>query len=256
MRDFAFNRALDSVWRLLAMINGYVVAREPWKIRKEEGASDRLHRVLSAAAEGMRLVGVLLSPFVPATARRIFQTLGLPPRDPQAADLEWGGLPANVPLSEEAPLFPRVDGAIYLGAAKEATLDEKTTSPNPSAPPPVETTQAATPSDTRIGIEEFQKVSLVTAKVLEADRVPKSNKLIRMRVDIGTGERQIVAGIGKRYTPEELIGRNVVVVANLKPARLMGVESDGMALAATVGEAGDPVLLDLPAEVPPGSRVK
>ena len=131
-----------------------------------------------------------------------------------------------------------------------------TTPPNPSAPPPAEATQAATPSDTRIGIEEFQKVRLVAAKVLEADRVPKSNKLIRMRVDIGTGERQIVAGIGKRYTPEELIGRNVVVVANLKPAKLMGVESDGMALAATVGEAGDPVLLDLPAEVPPGSRVK
>ena len=135
-------------------------------------------------------------------------------------------------------------------------MDEKPTSPNPTAPPPIETTQAATPSDTRIGIEEFQKVRLVTAKVLEAERVPKSNKLIRMRVDIGTEQRQIVAGIGKRYTPEELLGRNVVVVANLKPAKLMGVESNGMVLAATVGEAGDPVLLDLPADVPPGSRVK
>ena len=135
-------------------------------------------------------------------------------------------------------------------------MDEKPAPPNPTAPPPIETTLAVTPSDTRIGIEEFGKVRLVTAKVLEAERVPKSNKLIRMRVDIGTEQRQIVAGIGKRYTPEELLGRNVVVVANLKPAKLMGVESDGMVLAATVGEAGDPVLLDVPAEVPPGSRVK
>ena len=135
-------------------------------------------------------------------------------------------------------------------------MDEKPAPPNPTAPPPIETTQAATSSDTRIGIEEFGKVRLVTAKVLEAERVPKSNKLIRMRVDIGPEQRQIVAGIGKRYTPEELLGRSVVVVANLKPARLMGVESDGMVLAATVGEAGDPVLLDLPAEVPAGSRVK
>jgi methionyl-tRNA synthetase len=256
MEEFAFNRALDSVWRLLAMINGYIVAREPWKIRKEEGTSDRLHRVLSAAAEGMRIVGVLLFPFVPGTARRIFQTLGLPPRDPLPADLEWGRLPLNVPLSEQPPLFPRVDGALYLGAAKEGRMDEKPASPNPTAPPPIETTQAATPSDTRIGIEEFGKIRLVTAKVLEAERVPKSNKLIRMRVDIGTEQRQIVAGIGKRYAPEELLGRNVVVVTNLKPAKLMGVESDGMVLAATVGEAGDPVLLDVPAEVPPGSRVK
>ena len=135
-------------------------------------------------------------------------------------------------------------------------MDEKATPPGPPAPPESETTQAATPSDTRIGIEEFQKVSLLTGKVLEAERVPKSNKLLRMRVDIGTEQRQVVAGIGKRYTPEELVGRNVVVVANLKPAKLMGVESDGMALAATVGETGDPVLLDVPAEVPPGSRVK
>jgi len=205
--------------------------------------------VLSAAAEGMRVVGVLLFPFLPATARRIFQTLGLPPRDPQPADLEWGGLPLNVPLSEQPALFPRVDGAVYLGAAKEGRMDEKPTSPISSAPPPIETTQAATPSDTRIGIEEFGKIRLVTAKVLEAERVPKSNKLIRMRVDIGTEQRQIVAGIGKRYAPEELLGRNVVVVANLKPAKLMGVESDGMVLAATVGEAGDPVLLDVPADV-------
>ena len=109
---------------------------------------------------------------------------------------------------------------------------------------------------TQITIEDFQKVRLRTAKIVAAERVPKSNKLLKLRVDLGDGERQIVAGIAGQYEPDALVGRNVVVVANLKTATLMGVESNGMVLAASVGEAGTPVLLDLPAEVPPGSKVK
>ena len=115
---------------------------------------------------------------------------------------------------------------------------------------------AAPPSDGRIGIEDFQKVQLRTARVLAAERVPKSNKLMRLQVDLGGEERQIVAGIAAKYAPEALVGRNVVVVANLKPAKLMGVESSGMVLAATVGDAGEPSLLEVAADVPPGSRVK
>jgi len=122
--------------------------------------------------------------------------------------------------------------------------------------PPSETTQAISPSDNRIGLEEFQRVRLVTGRVVEADRVPKSNKLVRMQVDLGTERRQVVAGIGKQYTPESLVGKNVVIVANLKPATLMGVESNGMVLAATVGKAGEPSLLEVGADVPPGSLVK
>jgi methionyl-tRNA synthetase len=120
----------------------------------------------------------------------------------------------------------------------------------------VETTQAVSPSDNRIDLDEFKKVQLVTARILAAERVPKSKKLVRMEVDLGSERRQIVAGIATRYEPEALVGRNVVVVANLKPATLMGVESNGMVLAATVGEAGEPSLLEVPADVPPGSRVK
>jgi len=254
MGEFAFNRALDAVWRFLTEVNGYVVAREPWKVRKEEGASPRLHRILAAAAEGARLIGVLLSPFVPGTARRIFEIFGLPPADPQRADLEWGRLPISRPIGEFAPLFPRVDAAEYF-SAKEGSMTEKTTDGS-SPVSPVETTQAVAPSDSQIGIEEFQRVRLATARVLAAERVPKSNKLVKLQIDLGAEQRQIVAGIGKRYEPESLVGRNVVVVANLKPARLMGVESNGMVLAATVGDTGEPVLLDVPAEVPPGSRVK
>ena len=134
-------------------------------------------------------------------------------------------------------------------------MDQSTESPK-DAPPPVETTQAVSPSDQRIDLDEFKKVRLVTGRILAAERVPKSKKLVKLDVDLGSERRQIVAGIAGRYEPEALVGRNVVIVANLKPATLMGVESDGMVLAAAVGEAGDPSLLEVPADVPPGSRVK
>ena len=134
-------------------------------------------------------------------------------------------------------------------------MDQPTESPK-NAPPPIETTQAVSPSDQRIDLDEFKKVRLVTGRVLAAERVPKSKKLVKLDVDLGSERRQIVAGIAARYEPEALVGRNVVIVANLKPATLMGVESDGMVLAAAVGEAGEPSLLEVASDVPPGSRVK
>jgi methionyl-tRNA synthetase len=242
MRECQFNRALEAVWKFLASINGFVVSREPWKIRKQEGAeSARLHRVLSAAAEGVRLAAVMLWPFIPATSRKILRAFALPGGDPEAADLAWGGLPVSRPMPETPALFPRVDSAAYFKEKDTAMTDENS---------------ATAPADDRISIEDFQKVRLRTARIVAAERVPKSNKLLKLRVDLGDGERQIVAGIAAQYEPEALVGRNVVVVANLKPAKLMGVESNGMVLAASVGEAETPVLLDLPAEVPPGSKVK
>ena len=270
MQELAFHRALEAVWRLLSEINGYIVSREPWKIRKEQGSSRALHRILYSAAEGVRLVGVLLSPFLPVTARKIFEALGLTARDPEPDDLRWGRLVLGAPMPEAPPLFPRADADSYL---KGDSMDNskpgpKMGQPDPKdaapaappaaaeAPPPVETTQAASPSDARIGIEEFQKIRLMTARVLSAERVPKSNRLLRLQVDLGTEQRQIVAGIAAKYEPEALVGRNVVIVANLKPAKLMGVESNGMILAATVGEAGEPSLLQVADDVPPGSRVK
>ncbi|MFY9552583.1 MAG: methionine--tRNA ligase [Thermoanaerobaculia bacterium] len=243
MEDCQFNRALEAVWKFLGQINGYVVAREPWKIRKTEGAdSPRLHRVLSAAAEGVRLAAVMLSPFVPGTSRKIFETFALPAKDPGIEDLAWGRLPVSRPMPDVPALFPRADAVTYFREKKDAAMNDQ-------AP-------ANAPADERISIEDFQKVRLKTAKVLAAERVPKSNKLMKLQVDLGGEQRQIVAGIAAQYEPEALVGRNVVVVANLKPAKLMGVESDGMVLAASVGEEGAPVLLDVPADVPPGSKVK
>jgi methionyl-tRNA synthetase len=258
LAECQFNRALEAVWRLLSVINGFVVSREPWKIRKEEGSSSgRLHRVLSASAEGIRLSAVMLSPFMPGTSRQIFATFAIPAEDPSPEDLEWGRLPTSRPMPEAPALFPRADVAQYFGG-KDASMTEPTPTQDPPGSParaPAAAPQA-TPTDDRIGIEDFQKVRLKTAKIVSAERVPKSNKLMRLMVDLGGEQRQIVAGIAAQYEPEALIGRNVVVVANLKPAKLMGVESNGMVLAASVGEAGEPVLLDVPAHVPAGSKVK
>ncbi|MEP6994696.1 MAG: methionine--tRNA ligase [Acidobacteriota bacterium] len=260
LEDCQFHRALEAVWKFLAIINGYIVAKAPWKIRKEEGPeSGRLHRVLSAAAEGMRLAAVMLSPFVPGTSRTIFATFGLPATDPEPEDLAWGRLPVSVPMRETPALFPRVDLDRYF-QRKDAPMNppeqDPAAPPSPSPAASPAPTPPATPADERIGIDEFQKVRLKTAKILSAERVPKSNKLMKLQVDIGGETRQIVAGIAAQYEPEALVGRNVVVVANLKPAKLMGVESNGMVLAASVGEAGEPVLLDVPAHVPSGSKVK
>ncbi len=250
MEEFAFNRALEAVWRLLTEINGYVVACEPWKVRKEEGPSARLARILYAAAEGVRGVAAMLSPFLPATSRRIYEAFGLPDHPPESADLQWGRLTPGAPMPEPPALFPRADSGAYFHE-KEQSMSERAPDPPAAAAP------ASVPAaEARVGIEDFQKIQLKTARVIAAERVPKSNKLMRLQVDLGTEQRQIVAGIAARYEPEELVGRNVVVVSNLKPAKLMGVESNGMVLAATVGEAGEPSLLEVAADVPPGSRVK
>jgi methionyl-tRNA synthetase len=241
MDDFAFHRGLEAIWRFLSEINGYVVSREPWKVLKEEGPSERLSQILYAASEGVRLAAGLLWPFMPSTSRKIFAALGAPPEDPKLADLEWGRLPTGAPIAPAEALFPRVDTAAYFEAKEGKAMPD---------------TPATAESDGRISIQDFQRVQLVTGRVVEAERVPKSNKLVRLLVDVGTERRQVVAGIAGRYEPEALVGKNVVIVANLKPAKLMGVESNGMVLAATVGEAGEPSLLEVASDVPPGSVVK
>jgi methionyl-tRNA synthetase len=178
---------------------------------------------------------------MPSTSRRIFAALGAPSEDPKLADLEWGRLPTGAPIAPAEALFPRVDTAAYFESKEEKAM--------PDTPAPAE-------SDGRISIQDFQRVRLLTGRVIEAERVPKSNKLVRLQVDLGTERRQVVAGIAGRYEPESLVGKNVVIVANLKPAKLMGVESNGMVLAATVGQAGEPTLLEVADDVPPGSIVK
>jgi methionyl-tRNA synthetase len=259
MEDFAFHRALEALWRLLSQANGYLVENEPWKMLKDPARRDEAGAVLWAGLEAVRVVATGLLPVMPGKARDVLRAIGaldrVQPLDPDKGDgdgpdsldaLGWGRLEAGAPLPEPAALFPRVDKEAYLeelrdaggsGTATDQSEDEKES------------------ERSMIDIERFFETELRTATVTAAEAVPKSNKLLKLTVDLGEDEpRTVVAGIAKQYQPEEIVGRQVVVVANLEPAKLMGVESQGMVLAADVG--GAPVLLHPDTEVPNGTRVR
>jgi methionyl-tRNA synthetase len=244
MDGYEFQRALDAVWELLTAVDGYVNETAPWAIAKAEGVgSTRLRHVLYNCLEALRLAAVMVGPVMPATAARLLSQLGAPAEGVSDDALRWGGLGVNRTLGEEGVLFPRADVEAFFAEVKVG--NEKPSDAAGSSPAEGEL----------VDIETFARVKLTVGQVKVAERVPKSKKLIRMEVDLGEGAlRQIVAGIGAQYEPEKLVGRRIVVVANLKPAVLMGVESRGMLLAASVD--GVPFLLSVDGEVPPGTGVK
>ncbi|HYC93920.1 MAG TPA: methionine--tRNA ligase [Thermoanaerobaculia bacterium] len=256
MDDLAFQRAIESAWELLNEINSYIVTREPWRRYKESGASGALSRILWDVLEALRIVWVMMAPFLPGSTREALTRLGSNPDRIGVADLQWGGLLANAPLRVADPIFPRVDVQEYIGGKQvsEEAKPAAESGPPVETGPPIETTQAAPPGLAKISIDQFMEVDLRVAEIRGAERVPKSKKLIQMRVFTGDEERTIVAGIGTKYQPEELVGRKVVIVANLQPARLMGIESNGMVLAASID--GEPSLLSVDPAVPAGTKVK
>jgi methionyl-tRNA synthetase len=241
MEDLAFSRALEALWRLLAEANQYLVTREPWKLIKSEGATPALSRILWNGLEAVRIVATGLLPFMPKVAPQVLAAVGTAP-PPQSLDaMAWGGTPTGVDLPEPAPLFPRIDKEAYLAEAK--------------APEEGKKMETAAPEKPQISIDQFFQAELKVATITAAEPVPKSNKLLKLAVDVGEGSaRTLVAGIALAYPPAELVGRQVVVVANLQPAKLMGVESQGMVLAASLD--GKPVLLRPDSAVPNGTRVK
>jgi methionyl-tRNA synthetase len=242
MDSFAFHRALAALWRLLGEANQYLVEREPWKRMPGGQPEPGVARVLWNCLESVRVVATGLLPFMPRTAARVLAAVGTaePPADLVSA-LAWGGTPTGAPLPEPEPLFPRIDKEAYL--AEAATPSTATTPP-----------AGAEGGEGLISIDDFFQSELRVATVKVAEPVPKSNKLLRLEVDLGDETRQLVAGIAKAYEPASLVGRQVVVVANLQPATLMGVESQGMVLAASVD--GVPVLLHPERPVPDGTRVR
>ena len=240
MDEYAFQRALENVWRLLVVINGYIVAKEPWKKFKERGADENLSRVIWNTLESLRIVWVMLAPFMPRLSADALSRLGGDPADIGHPAMQWGRLPTSAPIRVGESLFPRIDAATYIGGNMSN--------------PPIETTQAAPPDLAKISIDQFMEMDLRVADIRAAEKVEKSKKLIKLTVFDGERERTLVAGIGTRYAPEELVGRKVVIVANLQPATLMGIESNGMVLAASIG--GEPSLLSVDAGVPAGTKVK
>ncbi len=237
---FEFSRGLEAVSSLLKTLDGYLAANQPWKIARVEGPTPRLAEMLYTSAEGVRLAAAALAPVLPDASPKALAALGAePPAGPE--DLRWGRLPAGKPLPDAPPLFPRIDAKEYF------ELEQR------KEPTPMEQDAEASP---KISIDDFRRIELKTARIVAAEPVPKSKKLMRLQVDLGTESRQVVAGIANRYTPEQLVGKMVVIVANLEPARLMGQESNGMVLAASLPDTGEPVLLIPESDVAPGTIVK
>jgi methionyl-tRNA synthetase len=270
--SFALSGQLRSVWELIAETNRYIVTREPWAVAKDPARAGELHAALYVAADTVRIVAELIRPFMPATAERTLRMLGVEPAPQSWVNLKRGDLAPGTRLGETAPLFPRIEQTVE-------ELRKMADDPKPEAPPPPGAPippgapgspeapkdpgpQVPKPSGSqtaelsnRISIDDFMKVELRVAKVLAAERVPKSNKLLKLSVDVGTEQRTVVAGIAEAYEPETLVGRTVVVVFNLKPAKLMGVESNGMVLAASP-EGGKPMLVGFSDAPAPGTRVR
>ena len=247
MDDLAFQRALESLWRLLAETNQYLVTREPWKLVKTEGPSPKLARVLWNGLEAARIVAIGLLPIMPRAAAQVLRAVGA--QVPHRLDaMAWGGTPVGAELPPPAPIFPRIDKEAYLAEARQAAAEKG----DAVAASAAAGTWPAAPA--LISIDRFKEVRLRVATVRAAEPVPKSKRLLKLTVDLGDETRTVVAGIATAYKPEEVVGKQVVLVANLEPATLMGVESQGMVLAATAD--GAPVLLHPGQPVPPGTEVR
>jgi len=239
MEEFAFHRALQVVWELINQMNKFIDVTQPWVLAKDKKARPQLEAAIYNLLEGLRIVSGLIHPVMPETAVTMQRHLGL---DPEAAfyDMEklktWRELPSGTELPKTVSLFPRVE-PFQKGAADA----------------PADTGASAVHFKPQVSFEEFSRLDLRVATVLKAEAVPKAKKLLKLEVDVGQ-RRTIVAGIAERYDPADLVGRQIVIVANLKPAKLMGVLSEGMLLAA-VDEAGT-ALATVDGQMPPGTPLR
>jgi methionyl-tRNA synthetase len=241
----AFNKYLQDVWQLVTRANRYVEENAPWTLAKKNDLS-RLASVLYNLAEALRLIALYLYPVIPGTAQKIWNAFGIDSRltaSRMEQDRQWGKLAAGTSIRPGEQLFPRID----TKKTKETTVET-----SPAEQTPAGKKEPSGPE--LIGIEDFVKVELRVGTVVAAERVEKSDKLVKLKVDIGSEVRQVVAGIGKHYGPEQLVDKRIVIVTNLKPAKLMGIESQGMLLAASSGDVLSVVTPDR--EIKPGAKVK
>jgi len=255
MDAFAIHEGAAAAYRLIDATNEFIAATAPWTLAKDAAAADRLTQVLFDAAEAIRCAAVLLEPIMPSSSREILRRVGAPGEGLHFdRDGRWRGEGERV-LRQEGPLWPRREGAAEAARKESRSVTDNAT--QPPAPPTPEAPAAPPVSQepARISIDDFMKVELRTAKVLAAERVPKSNKLLKLQVDAGAEQRTLVAGIAEAYEPDALVGKTVVIVFNLKPAKLMGVESNGMVLAASP-DGGKPTVVSFEQPPPPGTRVR
>ena len=262
--DYNFSRAIEAAQGAIARVDKFISDLKPWNLAKDPAREADLDLVLGTAVRTLRQLTVLLVPVLPESTRAIWEQLGetgdlagLAP-----ASLSWQE-PEGLRIGEVKPIFPKLDRKIVMDEIKkeesvtagDATAPTVPAAAAPEAPaaPPAE----PVPGVAYINIEDFTKVELRAGEIRTAERVPKADKLLRMTIDLGEPEpRQILAGIAQYYDPEKLIGRKVIVVANLAPRKLRGFESQGMVLAASIGEEGRPILAGFIEEVPNGARLR
>ncbi|MBM3294880.1 MAG: methionine--tRNA ligase [Candidatus Aminicenantes bacterium] len=236
--EFAINRALEEIWAYVSLVNKYLADNEPWKLAKDPARRGRLGRVLRQAAAAIRGVAVLVAPVMPGSAQKIWELLGEEGsiHKTRFAGFDFEALAPGATMKAPQPLFPRVDVKEFL--AEEAAPQPKTTEGTMDY----------------LSYEEFAKMDLRVAHVLKAERVEGAKKLLKLQIDVGTDKRQIVAGVAETYTPESLEGKKIIVIVNLKPAVIRGVESNGMLLAAVVADKA--VIPFIEGDVPAGTKVK
>src|SRR6266478_3526804 len=259
--QYQFSRALELAWSLVAAVDKYIVENQPWALgeKQDDESRSQLATILYTSAEALRIVTALAHPIIPDATAKIWTQLGLGDiRKFSLSDLQWGQLRLGTKLGEIQPVFPRADKSAIermqqmeeqgRNTSAVVVAEEKSTA---ITPPP---TPAATVPDGKISIEDFAKIELRVGQVKVAERVKGADKLLRLEVDLGTEVRQVVAGIAEAYAPETLVGRKVVVVVNLAPRKLRGLESNGMIVAASP-EGGKPVLASFLEDVPVGARL-
>ena len=256
---FSFSLALECIWELVAMMDKYITEEKPWALADKPEDRAHLATVLYTAAEGLRVVAALAHPVLPQATQKIWKQLGL--NDPlsgvQLDLVSWGQLKPGSKIGKLEGIFPRVEKSETI-ARIEAMEQEENKAPGvpatAAANPSTGSGAAAAPAP-KIAIEDFAKVEMRVGLVRTAERVAGADKLLQLQVDIGDEVRQIVAGLALAYKPEQLVGRKVVVVTNLQPRKLRGVESNGMIVAASTPD-GAPVLAGFAEEVPVGAKLK
>ena len=251
MDNMKLSDSIKLVWSFISRTNKYIDETTPWVLGKDEARKAELNRVLYDLVESLRAISVMIEPFIPTTARRIWAQLNLPQNfdEIRISDIEgWGKTPVGIQINKPEQLFPRIEiEEEKPEVKKEVKENKKAKKEEPKAPE-----KAKENEDGMIGIEDFSKIDLRVVEILAAEPVPKTDKLMKIQVSLGDEERTVVSGIAKHYKPEDLIGKHVVLVANLKPAKLRGVMSHGMLLAASKGDE----LQIVETTMPVGSKVK
>ncbi len=259
--QFAFSRALEQVWAVVAEVDRYLTLKKPWAAAEDAAQKEQVANTLATAAAALRIVAVLAHPVLPGATQKIWAQIGqqIPLATLRMDEIAWSYIKPGTPIGKAEAIFPRVEKTEAIERIE--AMEKEPQSPAPEAASAPAGGSAAAPTaapaaNGKIAIEDFTKVEMRVGQVKTAERVQGADRLLKLTVDIGSEVRQIVAGIAQHYEPDALIGRKVVVVVNLLPRKLRGVESNGMIVAASVGPEGRPVLAGFHEEVEVGARLK